>query len=667
MRTRSKILTGTALALVMLAGQAPAAQSAIANTLLSPESDGASFMIAQAEEGLSEEELRRRAEEEARRAREDAEGQQPAEEVPAPAEEAPPPPPAEETPAPVEEAPAPGEEAPPPAPEAPQPADEAPPPAPVEEPAAPPPPEEEPPAEAPPVEEPASPAPAEEPAAPTQESAPEQAIPPYEEAPTPTPSPEAESEQPAGEQEAAPAETPQDAPTPTDAPEAPTPPTGEAPTPAPAPEEPAAPEDEAPTPPVQEAPTDAAPAEPVEPAAPAEQQPAQPAPQTETAPAEGQPPVTEGASEAIGDQAPLLDSAKEAPAPEQAPDGGQAPQAAQPAPAPATPAGPPPATDVEAQQLEQPVEFRSLRSEEGRRIENYEGRRERWEGVEPVRELGDRTILQFNNQTFVRSDDRGRIGRDAEEVYYEELPRGRYRETVVRRNGVQVVTVYDRYGDVVERSRFSPDGREYVLVYSDGGRRDRDERRAWRDPGRDLPPLRLTIPANEYILDAGTVQDDDIYYEFLEQPPVEPVRRLYSVDEVRYSARVRDSVRRVELDTINFEFGSPNISEDAVPRLEGVANAINRLLEDNPGEVFLIEGHTDAVGSDEANLALSDRRAEGVVTALTNVFGIPPENLVTQGYGENYLKVNTESPERENRRVAIRRITPLVAPVASAR
>ncbi|TIU17169.1 MAG: OmpA family protein, partial [Mesorhizobium sp.] len=46
-------------------------------------------------------------------------------------------------------------------------------------------------------------------------------------------------------------------------------------------------------------------------------------------------------------------------------------------------------------------------------------------------------------------------------------------------------------------------------------------------------------------------------------------------------------------------------------------------------------------------------------------FGIPPENLTTQGYGEEYLKVDTSAPNRENRRVAIRRITSLVAPVAS--
>ena len=278
--------------------------------------------------------------------------------------------------------------------------------------------------------------------------------------------------------------------------------------------------------------------------------------------------------------------------------------------------------------------------------------------------LGDRLVIQLGNHAVVQSDDRGRLERDASEVYYEELPRGRTRETVVRPNGVQVVTIRDRYGDVVRRSRIMPDGREYVLVYA-GDDRGREERRGWRDPGLDLPPLRLSIPAEDYILDAGRVDDPRAYYDFLDQPPVERVRRLYSVDEVRYSARVRDSVRRIDLDTITFDFGSASIAEDAIPRLSTLADAMGRLLDDNPAETFLIEGHTDAVGSDLANLALSDRRAEAVAAALTNVFGIPPENLVTQGYGERYLKVNTQEPERENRRVAVRRITPLVAPVAS--
>ncbi len=40
---------------------------------------------------------------------------------------------------------------------------------------------------------------------------------------------------------------------------------------------------------------------------------------------------------------------------------------------------------------------------------------------------------------------------------------------------------------------------------------------------------------------------------------------------------------------------------------------------------------------------------------------MPPENLITQGYGEEFLKIETERAERANRRVAVRRITPLIA------
>jgi hypothetical protein len=33
------------------------------------------------------------------------------------------------------------------------------------------------------------------------------------------------------------------------------------------------------------------------------------------------------------------------------------------------------------------------------------------------------------------------------------------------------------------------------------------------------------------------------------------------------------------------------------------------------------------------------------------MFGVPAENLTTQGYAEQYLKINTQEPERANRRV----------------
>ena len=85
-----------------------------------------------------------------------------------------------------------------------------------------------------------------------------------------------------------------------------------------------------------------------------------------------------------------------------------------------------------------------------------------------------------------------------------------------------------------------------------------------------------------------------------------------------------------------------------------------RRFSANPREVYLIEGHTDAVGSDVDNLSLSDRRAEAVAQVLTEQFQVPAENLTSQGYGEQYLKVPTDGPERVNRRVTMRRITPLL-------
>ena len=91
-----------------------------------------------------------------------------------------------------------------------------------------------------------------------------------------------------------------------------------------------------------------------------------------------------------------------------------------------------------------------------------------------------------------------------------------------------------------------------------------------------------------------------------------------------------------------------------------MAAALNRAVRANPQEVYLVEGYTDAVGSDIDNLSLSDRRAQSVATVLSERFGVPPENLTTQGYGEQYLKVNTQEANRENRRVVVRRVTPLI-------
>ena len=119
-------------------------------------------------------------------------------------------------------------------------------------------------------------------------------------------------------------------------------------------------------------------------------------------------------------------------------------------------------------------------------------------------------------------------------------------------------------------------------------------------------------------------------------------------------------MRSVDIDTINFDTGAFTVTPDQAARLSTMAAAINQAIRGSPQEVFLIEGYTDAVGADIDNLSLSDRRAQSVATVLTQQFQVPPENLTTQGYGEQFLKVNTQNASRENRRVTVRRITPLI-------
>ncbi len=662
MSTRKRIMTTTALGLLIAA-----TPLAMQRSLAAERSAG--MVLAQAEkpEGMTEEAWRALLK---KRGGEAQEEEAPAEEEAAPA---------------VEPEEAPEAEAAPPAPE-PEPG----------QPAA----GEEAPAE-PPVETPedTESAPAmEEPTEPESEAAPEEvpaeAEAPEEQAPTPV-EPEAEEEAPPAKDapaedervESEPEAAPKEAPAETEASEepAPSPPEDEAAEePAPAAEPPAT-ETEKTAPAAGEQPEaegEAAPqapetTEPVD-----EEGPATDTEEPQEEPEAGARPEQQGSEPVPENAAPVLDSAKEPEAGGEAQpnseteapeaDGAEAPAEARRAP--------PPESDAEAQaDAVDPemlrTEIRNILEEQGQRIEmgatreeRSERRRElrqRREDAEVVREFNDnRTIIQINNQVFVESQDSDRLIRDDDEVFYEELPRGRVREVVTRPNGVRLITVRNRYGDVIRRVRIAPDGREQVLVFVPDERLDTVDR--WRDPARDLPPLRLTIPVSDYILEAEQVEDPDRYYTFLEKPPVERVRRMYSLEEVKRSARVRDMVRRVDLDTIEFAFGSADIEESEIDELEAIATAIERMLDENPAETFLIEGHTDAVGSDLANLALSDRRAESVARALTDVFGIPPENLVTQGYGERYLKIDTQERERENRRVALRRITPLVAPVASA-
>ncbi|MDF2118280.1 OmpA family protein, partial [Roseiarcaceae bacterium H3SJ34-1] len=303
-----------------------------------------------------------------------------------------------------------------------------------------------------------------------------------------------------------------------------------------------------------------------------------------------------------------------------------------------------------------------LASQGLRRLEDVrQQRREEREGdVTVIREPGS-TIYREGGRAFIRHDENERFRELGAPIRQQQ--NGSDTVTVFDRpDGSQIVTVTDSYGRLVSRQRRYPDGREVYLV--DNGRLPRGDRPYdMRDEVVVLPPPQGYVP-DRYILDADRADERQIY-DTLMAPPVAPLPRRYSLDQVRASPDLRNRMPSVNIDTITFDTGTWEIAANQVNRLAAIADSLNRAIKAAPNEVFLVEGYTDTVGNDVDNLTLSDRRAQAVAAALTQSFNVPPENLFSQGYGEQYLKVQREGDVRENRRVTVRRVTPLLNQTAA--
>ena len=290
-----------------------------------------------------------------------------------------------------------------------------------------------------------------------------------------------------------------------------------------------------------------------------------------------------------------------------------------------------------------------------RHLDDFRGqRREVREGGRTIiTEPGRIIVREAGGQQFVRHDEMERFRYGARDIRTERVGRDT-RTVVIRPDGSEIITVNGPDGLLLRRIRRDQQGREVIIIDN-----------TYRDPSAiggfyvDLPPPVIQIPQNRYIVEADEASPD-VIYETMVAPPVERVQRRYSLDEIRYSPSVRQLMPSIDLNTINFETGSWEIPQDQASKLQVIADGLNQAISRNPREVFLIEGHTDAVGNDTDNLSLSDRRAESAANLLTQQFGVPSENLTSQGYGEQYLKEQTSGPSRINRRVTVRRITPLL-------
>ncbi|HEY0978683.1 MAG TPA: PKD domain-containing protein, partial [Flavobacteriales bacterium] len=103
--------------------------------------------------------------------------------------------------------------------------------------------------------------------------------------------------------------------------------------------------------------------------------------------------------------------------------------------------------------------------------------------------------------------------------------------------------------------------------------------------------------------------------------------------------------------TVRFANGSWAIEPSFVPQLKKIQD----LLLKNPTLDIAIEAHTDAVGADDFNLELSQKRAQSIVDHLAKA-GIDRERLMPIGQGENHPIADNakEAGKALNRRVEFR-------------
>ena len=268
-------------------------------------------------------------------------------------------------------------------------------------------------------------------------------------------------------------------------------------------------------------------------------------------------------------------------------------------------------------------------------------------GDEVVSNSGDRVVVERDGELKVLKNDDQLLAQPGAQVQSQTFQDGSTRETISYEDGRQVITVRGADGTVLRRSLIRAEDGEEVVLFDDTQQVD----------PIDFSTLPQTTAAKQT---TQSVSDQQALEAALQAAIANDVNRRFSLQQVRDYKQVRALAPEVELDAVTFATGSAAIQPSQAEALSALGLSMRDIIAQEPDSVFLIEGHTDAVGSAVSNLALSDRRAETVALALTQYFDVPPQNLITQGYGETDLKVQVLTDERANRRAAVRNISGLL-------
>ncbi|HKL38564.1 MAG TPA: OmpA family protein, partial [Bacteroidales bacterium] len=159
---------------------------------------------------------------------------------------------------------------------------------------------------------------------------------------------------------------------------------------------------------------------------------------------------------------------------------------------------------------------------------------------------------------------------------------------------------------------------------------------------RDFYRLKM-LPGRKYrvVAEAQGYIPGSIPVDLSSPDPVDTLRRNI------YLAPIQEG-SEVTLNNIFFEYARARLTETS----RGELGQISRFLKENDTLHVEIAGHTDSIGTEEANRQLSRDRAEAVRAFLVES-GIDPGRIQAKGYGESkpVADNSTEEGRQKNRRV----------------
>jgi len=159
-------------------------------------------------------------------------------------------------------------------------------------------------------------------------------------------------------------------------------------------------------------------------------------------------------------------------------------------------------------------------------------------------------------------------------------------------------------------------------------------------------PLTRGLSAGAQQVDKAVQAKEATFVNSLRNRPT----RSLSLGEREEVAQLAATKPKIDLE-IHFDYNSAEINKGSMQAVQELGKALTD--PSLKGSTFVVAGHTDAIGGEEYNQGLSERRADTIKRYLTEKFGINGSELVTVGYGKTKPKDPKTPLDPTNRRVQV--------------